>query len=350
MNRKLDHIKNALELHSTENRSFDDITFVHHSLRGGDLSHVSTKTTFLTHTIEHPFFINAMTGGGGDETFSINKRLAQVCRKFQIPMAVGSQMAGIKDKKERRTFEVVRSANENGLLFANIGAEGTLSQAKEVVSMLSADALQIHLNHIQELVMPEGDRAFTNRLHNIAEIVEKVDVPVIVKEVGFGISKETVETLESIGVQYIDVSGKGGTNFSAIENKRRDHSSMQIFDHWGISTPCSLIESITWSKRSSILASGGIKNGLDLTKSLALGAKLCGLSSTVLHILMKEGEDGVESFIQGLHEQIRFIMTALGAHSIEDLKQTDLIISGETDQWLSKRGIDTSEFSRRSSK
>ncbi|MCM2677393.1 type 2 isopentenyl-diphosphate Delta-isomerase, partial [Alkalicoccobacillus plakortidis] len=278
----------------------------------------------------------------------INKKLASMCNKYSIAMAVGSQKASLKDRSERKTFEVVRKYNEDGLLFANIGAECSLEYAKEAVKMISADALQLHLNHIQELVMPEGDRNFVNRLHNISKIVEKIGVPVIVKEVGFGISMETVETLESIGVQYIDISGRGGTNFSKIENERNNHSYLELFNEWGISTPSSLIEALSVAKQSSIISSGGLTNGLDIVKSLALGAKICGLSYPVLKALNENGVEGLDTFIQSLQKQITFIMTALGTPTIDDLNNTDIVITGETNHWLSKREIDTSIYSVRS--
>jgi len=347
MNRKLDHINHSLELHSYINKTFSDIKFVHHSLPGGDLSNISTETEFLDHTINFPFFINAMTGGGGKTTFKINKGLARICKKNRIPMAVGSQMASLKDTNEIKTYEIVRDVNPDGIILANIGAESKPYQAKEVVDMLSADSLQIHLNHIQEIVMPEGDRSFSQRLLNISKIIEKLDVPVTVKEVGFGISKETVKLLESLGVAYIDIGGKGGTNFSKIENNRRRHSTFTLFDDWGIPTPCSLIEALAVSKKANIISSGGIKDGLDIVKCLALGAKICGISSSALRILVEQGEESLESHIEVLSEQIHSIMLALGAHSIEELTATDLVISGETDQWLHKRGVDTSFYSQR---
>ncbi|MCM3566773.1 type 2 isopentenyl-diphosphate Delta-isomerase [Neobacillus mesonae] len=347
--RKWDHIRFALKNQEEAkfSSSFDEIKFIHQSL-----PNISTLDVRLDHRIgelylSSPIFINAMTGGGGDKTYRINAELAQAANACGLAMAVGSQMAAIKDNSEKYTFEVVRKENPNGILIANLGSEATIDQAKEAVDMIEANALQIHLNVIQELTMPEGDRDFTGALKKIEAIVRSVEVPVIVKEVGFGMSRETVKSLSSVGVSIIDVGGFGGTNFAEIENNRRN-KPFSFFSDWGIPTPISIIEaSSVIGQQTAIFGSGGFKGALDIVKGLAIGAEAIGMAGYFLRILVEKGIEPLMEEIETLHREITFIMTALGASSLAELKRVPLMISGETHHWLYQRGIDTSKYSRR---
>jgi len=215
--------------------------------------------------------------GGSPKTAIINHDLATVARETNLAMASGSISAGIKHPETQESFRIIRKTNPNGLIFANLGAEHSLENAKIAVDLLEANALQLHVNAPQELVMPEGERNFNGWLQNIEKIVANLEVPVIVKEVGFGMSQETIQQLIDVGVKTIDISGRGGTNFAQIENARRDQNDLNFTSDWGQSTAVSLLESYSLQNQVEILASGGIKTPMDMIKALSLGAKATGL-------------------------------------------------------------------------
>ncbi len=198
--RKWDHIRLAIKTAEEQYNSFEDITFVHRSLPETSLDQIQLFTKIGELLLSSPIFVNAMTGGGGKRTLDINQNLSIVAKETGLAMAVGSQMAAIKDKSEQETYKIVRKVNPNGIIFGNLGWEATVDQAKQAIDLIEADALQIHINAVQELTMPEGDRDFRGGLKRIEAIVNHAGVPVIVKEVGFGMGHETVRILASIGV------------------------------------------------------------------------------------------------------------------------------------------------------
>ncbi|WP_027408599.1 type 2 isopentenyl-diphosphate Delta-isomerase [Anoxybacteroides tepidamans] len=344
--RKIEHIKHALSLEHSAANGFDDIALVHQSLPGICTNDVKLATNLGELSLSSPLFINAMTGGGGQATLEINKGLAEAAKERQIAMAVGSQMAAVKDASERASFEIVRRVNPSGIIFANIGSEATVDEAKRAVDMIEANALQIHLNVVQELVMPEGDRDFTGALARIERIVHEVNVPVIVKEVGFGMSKETAQKLADIGVLMVDVGGFGGTNFALIENKRRN-KTLPYFNEWGISTTASIVEVSQSSPHLYVIGSGGIQNALDAVKAIALGASAVGVARPFLEALITRGVESLLELVDEWHHDLILIMTALGAKTIEQLKRTPLVIYGNTHHWLTERGFDTKAYSQR---
>ena len=338
-NRKDEHVRLAMELHRELRTSdFDNIRFVHHSFPEIGVDEVDISTSFSTFTVEQPFFINAMTGGS-ESTKSINEKLATVARETGLPMASGSLSAAIKDPSLIDSFTIIRKVNPEGLIFANLGTEHTVENAKRAVDILKADAMQIHCNVVQEIVMPEGDRDFSGRLRNIEKIVKYLDVPVIVKEVGFGMSRETIKSLNDIGVQTIDVSGSGGTNFAKIENNRRSMNKYDYLESFGQSTVISLLEAQEFMKDTDIIASGGIRNPLDIVKALALGAKAVGISGLFLNMVLN---DGVEKTIENINSwktEIRMIMTLLGKRNVSELVSADLVMFNEVREWCLARGI-----------
>ncbi|HWO95707.1 MAG TPA: type 2 isopentenyl-diphosphate Delta-isomerase [Bacillus sp. (in: firmicutes)] len=344
--RKIDHIHHAIQTGQHRLHGFEDVTFVHQSLPDCSVNEIDLRTKIGELTLSSPIFVNAMTGGGGQETERINRLLAQAASECQIAMAVGSQMAAIKDPIEASSYKAVRAENQKGIVFANLGSEATLDQAERAVDMLEANALQIHINVVQELVMPEGDRDFTGALKRIEQINKHLPVPVIVKEVGFGMSHETALKLKNAGVSIVDVSGYGGTNFSRIENERRQ-KQFSFFNEWGITTASSLAEVCTAHPDLSIIGSGGIQTSLDIAKSIALGASAAAMAGRLLSVLLDRGQEALIEEINMIHEELVFIMTALGAKNIGELKCVPLVIHGETHHWLKQRGIDTKGYSRR---
>jgi isopentenyl-diphosphate Delta-isomerase len=344
--RKWDHIQYALETGQKRLTGFDDIKFVHQSLPDTNLTLINLQTQIGELSLSSPIFINAMTGGGGERTYRINRELAIAAKETGSAIAVGSQMAALKDPAERRTYEVVREMHPDGVILANLGSEATVEQAMAAVDMIAANGIQIHLNVVQELTMPEGDRNFQGALQRIMEIQQRVGIPVIVKEVGFGISAETASELSSSGIRYIDIGGFGGTNFAAIENKRRNRV-LSFFDNWGIPTAASLVECRAASPEISLIASGGIQNSAEIVKALSLGADAAALAGFLLKILLEHGIESVVNEIELIKQEMSVIMAALGANSIEELRRVPLVISGDTHHWLEQRGIDTKAFSRR---
>ncbi|WP_209122575.1 type 2 isopentenyl-diphosphate Delta-isomerase [Alkalihalobacillus sp. BA299] len=344
--RKNEHLVHAIETGQERTHGFSDIQLVHQSLPNSSTQSVDISTNVGELTMSSPIFINAMTGGGGDRTKKINKRLAEIAKVANIGMALGSQMAAIKNDEEKDTYSIVRKVNPKGIVIGNLGSEATVEQAKVAVDMLEADALQIHLNVVQELVMPEGDRSFIGALDRIEKIVHALPIPIIVKEVGYGMSKETAKKLADVGVSVVDVGGFGGTNFSKIENKRRE-KALRFFNDWGITTTASIVEVVKSQPGLNVISSGGIQNSLDIVKSIALGASATGLAGFLLKILIDQGEESVVQELEDMHQEIRMLMTALGVNTIADLQKVPLVISGPTDHWLKQRGFATEEYSRR---
>lgn len=335
MNRKDDHLKYALKQKTYDN-DFDKIRFVHNALPSISFYEVFLKTSFCGFNLRFPIYINAMTGGS-DQAYIINDKLSKLANYFNIPMASGSVSTAIKDSSLIDTFKVIRQNHPNGIVIANIGADKTYEDALKAIAILNADMLQIHLNVVQEMVMPEGDRDFRNLENNIKEIIEKVNVPVIIKEVGFGMSFNTIQKLKELNVKTVDVSGRGGTNFAEIENARREEEFSSL-NSFGLSTVESLLEA-SLINDMEILASGGIRNPMDVVKALALGAKAVGMSKYFLDLVTNNTQaEAIYKFEKFLLE-VKTIMTILGIKKVEDLKGAELIFDESILSFMKQRNI-----------
>ena len=333
MNRKDDHIKYALDQKHLTN-DFDRVRFVPLALPSRSVLDVDLSTEFAGQTFPFPIYINAMTGGT-NAAYEINQKLALIAKAFQLPIATGSLSAALKDAAEIPGFKVIRDTVENGFVIANIGVSKTADDALKAIEMINADALQVHLNAPQEIVMPEGDRDFSLWKKNLEEIIKKVDVPVIVKDVGFGLSRPSMEEIIKLGGTIIDVSGRGGTNFIAIENQRRQ-MPLDGLTAYGFSTVESLLEAKSL-KGVTILASGGIRNPYDVVKALALGAKAVGLSQYFLNLITTHSVEEAINITAVFLEDIRKIMAILDCKNISALQQKELIFDAELLAFITQR-------------
>ncbi|WP_413537957.1 type 2 isopentenyl-diphosphate Delta-isomerase [Enterococcus malodoratus] len=347
MNRKDEHVSLARAFHQKpKENDFDAIRLVHSSLVAARPEDIDLSTEILGLKLSTPFYINAMTGGS-EKTKQINHDLAIVARETNLMMATGSVSAALKDPAVADSYTVVREVNPNGLILGNMGAGRTSDDAKRIVDLLQADGMQIHLNVPQELVMPEGDRDFHEWPENIQTTIQQLPVPVIIKEVGFGMSKETFQQLQSLGVKAVDVSGRGGTSFSQIENARRKKRELNYLDDWGQSTVISLLEAQEVDELT-LLASGGIRDAYDIFKALCLGAKAVGISATILDHLLSNGIDATVEMIEDWKIQLRRLYLMTDKATTADLIHNPIILSGAPKEWCQARGIDYKKLAMRS--
>ncbi len=319
---------------------FSDIHLIHNCLPERDLDEVTLETSLLEQRLRSPLFINALTGGT-PLSKRINAALAGVARECGLPLALGSQRVALENRLVEDTFKVVREVYPDGQIWANLGSYATPELARRAVEMIDAAALQIHLNTPQELVMAEGDRSFRGALQRIAEIAAAVSKPVIVKEVGCGIAREQALLLLEAGVGAIDVGGRGGTNFMAIENRRsRKRLSREILD-WGLPTAISLLEVLDAAagRRAGVIAGGGMFSSLNIAKALALGADAVGLAGEPLYLLLKRGRRALVKAIKKLEEELRLIMLLTGSVTLGELRRAPLVITGFTGAWKKERAL-----------
>lgn len=326
--RKDEHVFIAEKLFNTESKNqLNEIKLIPSNLPELSINDIQSSVELPNFSFQSPFYINAMTGGS-EQTGVLNQQLAEVAAITNTPIATGSQSIALKDPSMAHTFKILREKNPNGLIFSNLSANATLEQAKRAVDMIEANALQIHINAAQEIVMPEGEREFY-WLKNIETLVNRLEVPIIVKEVGFGMSHKTVQQLADIGVRYVDISGRGGTNFAMIENERRHAKDFSFLEDWGLTTAESLIDTKSLQTGLTIFASGGIRTPLDIVKCLALGAKSVGISGAFLHILNKQGQDALANTILDYQSKINMLMLLLGTKNLSDLTKIRMILSPE---------------------
>lgn len=322
-NRKDDHMKYALKYQSPYN-SFDDIELIHSSLPKYNVNDIDLSTHFAGQSFEFPFYINAMTGGS-EKGKAVNHKLAQVAQATGIVMATGSYSAALKNDEDDSypTTDLYPDLK----LATNIGLDKPLPAAESTVKAMNPIFLQVHVNVMQELLMPEGEREFHMWRSHLKEYVDNIQCPLILKEVGFGMDLQSIKDAYDIGITTVDISGRGGTSFAYIENQRgRDRSYLNT---WGQTTAQSLINAQSMMDKMDILASGGIRHPLDMVKCLVLGAKAVGLSRTVLELVERYPVDDVIAILNSWKEDLRMIMCALNCKKITDLRQVNYILYGQ---------------------
>jgi len=335
---------------------FEEIFLVHRALPEINRDDVNLSTRLFGHKFSAPIIVEGITGGTL-KALKINASIAEAVERLGLGMGVGSQRAALEDSTLEKTFTIAREKAPNAFLIANIGgpqlAKGySLQDLRRAVEMIDADALAIHLNPLQEAVQPEGETTYRGILESIRRVARDLEVPVIVKETGAGISAEDAKMLEAAGVAGIDVSGAGGTSWAAVEYhraKRRGNESSrrlgEVLWDWGIPTAVSLVETVQ-SVSVPVIASGGIRSGNDAAKAIALGASLVGLASPVLAPALKGAEE-VEGLLNDMIDQLRNVMFLVGADSVEALRSVPLVLTGKTAEWLRARGFEPDLYARR---
>ncbi|TWH49001.1 type 2 isopentenyl-diphosphate Delta-isomerase [Sporomusa sp. KB1] len=346
--RKLEHLKYSLLLDDGPAAAgFTDFHLVHNCLPDLAWQDITINTAIADIPLSQPIIINAITGGAAD-VMPINCELAEFARLTGAAIAVGSQYSAIEDPAAAESYKVVRKRNPNGVIFANLGAHASPEAALCAVEMIGAQAIQIHLNAGQEIIMSEGDRNFSGYLSHIEAIVKKVNVPVIVKEVGCGIAREQAQALTGIGVKVIDVGGSGGTNFLAIEAARGQLTLDAEMMSWGIPTAIAAVEVMSAvTPDVNVVVSGGVRTPLDAVKALALGGMAVGIAGPVLKVITCQGLEEAIRWYENFIIDIKRFMLLIGAHTITDLRSVPMVITGFSQEWLSARGITTAQFAER---
>jgi len=352
--RKIEHIdictqrqvEAKLRADGTRASGLDDLLLVHRALPELNMSEIDLKCTFLGKRLEAPLLISSMTGGHPN-TLDINRNLAIAAQRLGIGIGVGSQRAALEDASQRESYTVVREVAPDAFVYGNLGAAQLarygVDGVMKSVEMLDADAIAIHLNFLQEAIQPEGDTEAVGVLHSIEEICAS-DIPIIVKETGAGIRREDALMLKEMGVSAIDVAGSGGTSWAGVEYYRREAMHIEeVFWNWGIPTAVSVVEC---DVGVPLIASGGIRSGLDCAKCIALGADVCAIALPLVKRAI-EGSEAVEAYLTQIIQQLKIAMFLSASHNVDALKRAQIVICGLTCEILTQRGHDTRRFAMR---
>lgn len=356
--RKIEHLKLCASS-PVESRSkgagFEDIMLIHKALPEFDIEDIELKTMFLGKKLSAPFLIASITGGH-PETKSINASLAQAAEYMGVGIGVGSQRAAIEDPNQEDSFAVMRDVAPNTFIYANIGAaqirDYGIEGVEKLIEMVDADAIAIHLNFLQEAIQPEGETNANGALEAITEICS-LNIPIIVKETGAGISHEDALVLKKAGVAAIDVGGVGGTSWAGVEVYRaRDRNDVmsemlgELFWDFGIPTAASVVEC---NLSLPVIATGGIRNGLHIAKSIALGASVASAALPFVSPSL-ESTEMIINRLQSIINEFKVAMFLCGCQNIHRLQNVSTVITGYTKEYLELRGFDVKEFALRSNK
>jgi len=350
--RKLDHIRICLEKKVESSfRPFEDLRLLHRALPEIDEAEIDTSCRFMGKCLKAPIIISAMTGGH-PQAREINAHLAEAAQEMGVALGIGSQRAALEDPGQEDSFSLVRALAPDIPVVGNIGAAQLKRSGPEVLErlakMVDADAVAVHLNFLQESIQPEGDREGSGVLQALRAAAGG-SVPVIVKETGAGVSREVAMDLVQAGIDIIDVSGVGGTSWSGVEAYRAEEAGDaesqamgRLFWNWGIPTPASIVE--CRNAGAEVIASGGVRSGIDVAKSIALGASMAGVALPLLGPAIS-GSDEVVKMLRGYVRALRISMFLTGSRNLSQLGRAPLVVTGRTGEWLRERGLDTGKFS-----
>ncbi|MCX8195954.1 MAG: type 2 isopentenyl-diphosphate Delta-isomerase [Acidilobaceae archaeon] len=358
--RKLEHVKLLLanKVESGESTLLEHVRIAHNPLPELDLEEVDLSVEFCGgKRLKAPLMITGMTGGHKDVAW-INEKLAMIAEEFGIAMGVGSQRAAIEDESLAETFAVARKSASKAVIVANIGAPQLakgygLREAERAVEMVEADALAIHLNPGQEAFQDEGDTDFRGVMKKIIEISSKLSVPVIVKEVGTGLSRHAVAALYNAGVMCFDVAGLGGTNWikaEVLRSKARHGEPLRpaggLEDLWGNPTAVAIVEARLAAPKAFVLGSGGIRNGLDAARAIALGADAVGMALPALRALVNGGEDALRKLLRAVIYQLKVSTFLAGEKRVLGLWRAPISVGGRLREELEERGVEVDRYIR----
>ncbi len=358
INRKLEHVEITVfgNVSGKTSTLLEEVTLVHQAFPGISMEEVDTTTWFLGHKLNAPIMVTGMTGGT-PELGRINGVIASVVEDLGLAMGVGSERVVIESPSSEESFRVVRRNAPTIPLVANIGmpqiAKGYgVKELERIISVIEADALAVHLNVAQEVFQPEGETEYQEAvLAKLKDLSMQIGVPIILKETGCGLSMETVKRFTEAGFHNFDVSGQGGTSWIAVEKTRgerrgnwKSHSA-SIFSSWGIPTAATIVEARWADPQSFLIGSGGLRNGLDIGKVIALGANVGGFALPVLEASL-EGKEAIRKFLNEVEFQLKVSMLMTGSKDVESLRRAPLVVKGELRDWLESRGISFSVYDK----
>lgn len=324
------------------------VHLIHNSLPEISFEEIDISINFLGKRLSAPIMITGMTGGH-PATKEINSLLAEIAEEYRIAIGVGSQRAGIENPQVADTYSVVRERAPTTVVVGNLGIaqlarDYSADHVLRAVEMLKADAIAIHLNPAQEISQPEGDLEYRNVINKLREVISSVKIPIIIKETGAGLSKEVVKRLRDLGIKIFDTSGRGGTNWVLVEMYRAERSGDKLrstiarhFSEWGIPTAASIIETRYAAPDAFIIGSGGLENGLDVAKAIALGADIGGLAYPMLKALYSRD---LRNYVETLIKEIKVALFLTGSRNLEEFVEKPIVITGKLRSWLIDREID----------
>ena len=348
--RKDDHIKISINenINSRSTTWLEYVRFVHNSLPEINFKDIDITMKFLGKPINSPIIIGSLTGGS-KLGLEINRKLAETAEKYQIPLMVGSQRIQLEHLETSKSFSIVRKCAPTIPIIANLGISQLIqmknfNSIEKIVQTIEADAIAIHLNPLQEIIQPEGETNFSNAIEKISLLNDYLKIPLIIKETGAGLSKNVSNNLIKAGIKYLDVSGLGGTSFAAVEYSRAKKQNNHIksiigntFLDWGIPTAASIIETRSVAKDSTIIiGSGGIRNGLEIAKSIAIGANISAIAQPFLKRAYNNSKE-IGYYIETLFSELKSSMFLTGCKKIEELRNLEYIILPPLSTWLEKR-------------
>lgn len=352
--RKLAHLQICLE-HDVQARNIttglEDVSFVHHATTDLNIGEIDLSVEIFNKKLSIPLIISGMTGGH-DFARKLNSFLSQAVEKTNIGMGVGSQRAALENEDVKESFDVVRENAKNSLIIGNIGA-GQIAQGlnndqfQEIIDMVEADAVAVHFNPLQEAIQPEGDTQLKGLHEKIERLIQAHTIPVIAKEVGSGFSLHDIVQIKKMGFKAIDIQGAGGTSWAGVEAIRtlspKHKQSGEVFWDWGVKTAISTILAKK-NFEGVIIGSGGIRNGLDIAKLIALGADAAGMAIPFLFTIQKHSTEAVVQKIEEISYQLRLACFLTGSRSLSELRKAPLVISGKTAEMMRIYGTDPSSY------